>query len=157
MMEALKRVLGDTRKVFSTRWSPSALHVPNWAINAVIYITLIRSLSYGLELFIIGDAVGVTQLAFYTSVLGIGFWGLLMLIGVVVLIIGLVLRKSIVVTIGILLCFAVWMAFGLTITYGAVMVGFGARHAIAALATAVTWGIFFKLQLSSIRRNGVES
>ena len=157
MRNNLTRVLGDTRKVISTRWDASGLHVPTWAINAVIYITLIRSFSYGLELFILGNAAAVTPLMAFTAILGTGLWGALILGSVIVLFIGLVLRNSITVTVGVLLCVAVWSAFGLTLTYGALLVGTGLRFAIAALATAATWAVFFSLQLKSLRRNGVES
>lgn len=157
MRNNLKRALGDTRKVISTRWTASGLHVPSWAINAVIYITLIRSFSYGVELFLLGNAAPATALSSYTAILGIHVWGILILIGVFVLLIGLLLRNTITITMGVLLCFAVWAAFGLTITYGALIVGSGLRFAIAALATAATWAVFFSLQLKAIRRNGVEA
>jgi hypothetical protein len=157
MRNNLTRALGSTRKVISTRWAASALHVPAWAINAVIYITLIRSFSYGVELFILGNAAGTTAVAAYTAILGIQVWGALILVGVFVLLLGLLLRNAILVTVGVLLCVAVWSAFGLTITYGALLEGTGLRFAIAALATAATWGVFFGLQLKALRRNGVES
>jgi hypothetical protein len=157
MRNNLKRVLGDTRKVISTRWSASNLHVPSWAINAVIYITLIRSFSYGVELFILGNSAAVSPLAVYTAILGIHIWGALILVGVLVLSTGLLLRNSIVVTVGVLLCVAVWASLGITLTFGALVVGTGLRFAIAALATAATWAVFFGLQLKTIRRNGVES
>lgn len=157
MRSNLKRVFGDTRKVISTRWATRDLYVPTWAINAVIYITLIRSFSYGVELSVLGNAAPATALASYTAVLGIHIWGILILIGVFVLFIGLLLRNSITITIGVLLCFAVWASFGLTLGYGALIVGTGLRFAIAALATAATWGVFFGLQLKTLRRNGVES
>lgn len=157
MRNNLKRVLGDTRKVISTRWSASELYFPTWAINAVIYITLIRSLSYGVELFVLGDAASTIGLAAYTAVLGINMWGALILVGVFVLLIGLLTRNAITVTVGVLLCFAVWSAFALTITYGALVVGTGLRFGIAALATAAIWAVFFGLQLKTLRRNGVES
>lgn len=157
MRNNLKRVLGDTRKVISTRWAASDLHVPSWAINAVIYITLIRSFSYGVELFILGNSASVTPLGFYTAILGIDLWGALMVAGVIVVLVGLLLRKTIIVTVGVLLCTAVWVSFGITLTFGALIVGTGLRFAVAALATAATWGVFFGLQLKTIRRNGVES
>ena len=157
MRNNLTRVLGDTRKVISTRWAAKELHVPTWAINAVIYITLIRSFSYGVELFILGSAASSTALASYTAILGIHVWGALILAGVLVLLIGLITRNAIAVTVGVLLCVAVWTAFALTLTYGALMVGTGLRFAIAALATAATWAVFFSLQLKTLRRNGVES
>jgi hypothetical protein len=157
MRNNLKRVLGDTRKVISTRWAVSELHVPSWAINAVIYITLIRSFSYGVELFILGNAAPYTALGAYTAVLGIHIWGALILGGVLILFAGLLLRNAIVITVGVLLCVAVWSSFGLTLTVGALIVGSGLRFAIAALATAATWAVFFGLQLKTLRRNGVES
>lgn len=157
MRKNLTRVLGDARKVLSTRWATSGLHVPTWAINAVIYITLIRSFSYGVELFIMGSAAAVTPLMAFTAILGTSLWGALILASVLVLLIGLLLRNAITVTVGVLLCVAVWSAFGMTLTYGALLVGSGLRFAVAALATAATWAVFFSLQLKTLRRNGVES
>lgn len=157
MRNNLKRVLGDARKVISTRWVASGLHVPVWAINAVIYINLIRSFSYGLELLILGNTAAVTPFMASTAILGANIWGALILVGVFVLLIGLLLRNAITVTVGVLLCVAVWSALGLTLTYGALLVSSGIRFAVAALATAATWAVFFSLQLKTLRRNGVES
>lgn len=157
MRTKLTHVLGDARKVISTRWDPKGLHVPTWVINAIIYVTLIRSFSYGVELFILGNGVAITPLMFFTATLGTSTWGALILVGVLVLFIGLLLRNAITVTLGVLLCVAVWSALGMTIVLGALMVGTGFRFAVAALATAATWAVFFSLQLKSIRRNGVES
>lgn len=157
MRNNLKRVLGDTRKVISTRWAASDLHLPAWAINAVIYITLIRSFSYGVELFILGNSASVSPVAAYTAILGIHIWGILILVGVLAVIVGMLSRNAIAVTMGVLLCTAVWVSLGITLTFGALMVGTGLRFAIAALSTAATWAVFFALQLKTIRRNGVES
>jgi hypothetical protein len=158
MRKNLTRVLGDTRKVISTRWDARGLHVPTWAIHAIIYINLIRSFSYGLELFILGNAATITPfMASTVAILGTSFWGALILVGVVVLFVGLLFRNAITVTVGVLLCVAVWSALGLTITFGAILVGAGLRFAVAALATAATWAVFFSLQLKTLRRNGVES
>jgi hypothetical protein len=89
--------------------------------------------------------------------LGIHVWGALILLGVLILFIGLLMRNAIIITIGVLLCVAVWSSFALTLTYGALMIGTGLRFAVAALATAATWGVFFSLQLKTLRRNGVEA
>lgn len=157
MSNNLKRVLGDTRKVISTRWAVSDLHLPVWAINAVIYITLIRSFSYGVELTILGNSAATTAVGAYTAILGIHIWGILILIGVFAVLAGMLLRNAIIVTLGVLLCTAVWASLGITLAFGALMVGTGLRFAIAALSTAATWAVFFALQLKTIRRNGVES
>lgn len=157
MRNNLTRVLGDTRKVISTRWDARGLHVPTWAIHAIIYINLIRSFSYGLELFILGNTAAITPFMASTAILGTSLWGVLILASVLVLFVGLLLRNTITVTIGVLLCVAVWSALGLTIAYGALLVSDGFRYAVAALATAATWAVFFSLQLKTLRRNGVES
>lgn len=157
MLNTLKRVLRDTWKVFSTRWSPSDLNVPAWVVNAVIYITALRSFSYGMELFILGNSLLTGPLSAFTAILGIQIWGLLMIIAVVVLIIGLVIRNTMLVTIGSLLCVAVWAAFFLIMGIGWADVGYGGRHVVAAFSTAATWGIFFYLQLRSLRINGVRT
>lgn len=157
MRTNLKRVLGDTRKVITTRWAASELHVPSWAINAVIYITLIRSFSYGVELTILGNSATVSPVAAYTAILGMHVWGILILVGVLAVLAGMLTRNAIVVTMGVLLCSAVWVSLGITLTFGALLAGTGLRFALAALATAATWAVFFALQLKTIRRNGVES
>lgn len=157
MNERLKGVLADTKKVFSTRWSASELNVPAWVINSIIYITILRSLSYGLELFITYLSNPISPLMAFANILGIQTWGILMILGVVILLAGLMLRNSITITIGALLCAAVWTAFGLILGLGAIDIGTGWRFVIAALATAATWVLFFYIQLRTIRLNGVLS
>lgn len=156
MTERLRGTLADTKKVLSTRWSASELHVPAWVINSVIYITILRSLSYGLELFLLVNNP-VSPLMAFAAIFGLQTWGVLMLIGVGVLVIGLLFRNSITVTVGALICGAVWLAFGLTLGIGATNIGDGWRFVVAALSTAATWIIFFYIQLRTIRLNGVET
>lgn len=157
MTNAVRRIAHDTRRVFSTKWSSKELHVPAWAISAIIYITAIRSFVYGMELLFLGNASGANTLLSYVAIMGIPTWGVLMVGSVLVLILGLILRNTMIITIGALLCSAVWSAFGLLLCVGWVNVGNGGRFAIAALATAATWSIFFHLQLKSIRTNGVRA
>jgi hypothetical protein len=157
MKQNLNRVLGDTKKVLSTRWSASELRVPAWVVNAIIYITVLRSLSYGLELFILGSAAAVNPISSFVAVLGISTWGFLIVLGVVVLLIGLILRNAIIVTFGALLCSAVWVGLSLVLCVGWIDYGSGGRFAIAALCTAATWAVFFFVQLKAIRINGVET
>lgn len=157
MKQNLQRVLGDTKKVLSTRWSASELRVPAWVINAIIYITVLRSLSYGLELFVLGATASVTPISTFVAILGISTWGFLIVMGVVVLIIGLMLRNAIIVTFGALLCAAIWVGFSLVLCVGWIDYGTGGRFAIAALCTAATWAVFFFVQLKAIRVNGVKS
>lgn len=157
MSNRIPRTFRDTKKVLSTRWSASELHVPAWVINAIIYITAFRSLSYGLELFILGSKASVNPLMGFTAIMGVNLWGLLMVVAIVVLLIGLWTKNSILVTIGTLLCGAIWVGFSLILCIGWATIGTGGRFAIAAMSTAATWAIFFVIQLISIRRNGVES
>lgn len=157
MTNRIPRVFRDTKKVLSTKWSTRELFVPTWAVNAVIYITVLRSLSYGLELFIAGAASSVNPLLGFAAILGVSTWGLLMVIAVAVLLIGLWTKNSILVTIGTLLCSAVWVGFSVLLCIGWAETGTGGRFAVAAISTAATWAVFFTLQLKTLRRNGVES
>lgn len=157
MTNHIPRFVRDTKKVLSTRWSAASLHAPAWAVNAIIYITVLRSLSYGLELFIMGSASAINPLIGFIALMGVSTWGLLMVISVVVLLIGLWSRSSIVVTVGSLLCGAVWAGFSGLLIIGWIDTGTGGRFAVAAISTAVTWAIFFILQLKTLTRNGVES
>lgn len=147
------RAVSDTRRVLETRWDPKNLRVPSWVINAVIYITLARSLSYGLEL-LLATSNPVTPLMAYAAIMGIQTWGLLMLIAAVILFVGLIIRSSILVTLGVLLSMAIWVAFGLSMALGWLALGTGGRHVVAALATGATWVVFFLVQLKSIRNSG---
>lgn len=157
MTNRIPRVFRDTKKVLSTRWSATHLFVPAWAVNAVIYITILRSLSYGLELFIAGNAASVSAQMAFVAILGIPTWGLLMVASVAVLLIGLWSRNTILVTVGTLLCSAIWVGFSLILCIGWAETGTGGRFAVAAISTALTWVVFFILQLKTIKRNGVES
>lgn len=157
MKESLKGSLRDTKKVLSTRWSASDLHVPAWVINSIIYITIIRSLVYGLELFILGNAAAVTPFAAFATILGIATWGSLMTAAIIVLLIGLMLKNSIIVTFGSLFCAAVWIGFSSVLCLGWIDLGTGGRYAIASMSTAVTWAIFFFIQLRTLSKNGVET
>ena len=157
MANRIPRTFRDTKKVLSTRWSASEIHVPSWAVNAIIYITVLRSLSYGLELFIAGSAASVNPLMAFAAILGVQTWGLLMVLSVLVLLIGIWSKNSITVTVGTLLCGAIWTGFSLILCIGWAGTGNGGRFAVAAIATAVTWSVFFILQLKTLKRNGVES
>jgi hypothetical protein len=157
MSHRLKRILGDTKKVFATRWSASELRVPSWVVNAIIYITILRSLSYGLELFILGNMAAVNPVSAFVAVLGISTWGFLILLALAVLLVGLIFRSAIIITFGALLCSAVWVGLSLVLCVGWIDYGTGGRFAIAALCTAATWAVMFFVQLKAIRVNGVET
>lgn len=149
----MKRAVSDTRKVLAVRWDPKSLRVPAWVINAVIYITLARSFSYGIELLVLtSNPIG--PLMAFAAILGLQTWGVLMLIGCALLLIGIIFRSSILVTLGVLLSAGVWTAFSLTMGMGFIETGNGGRHVVAALATAATWVVFFLVQLKSIRKTG---
>lgn len=157
MRNQVSRVLSDTRKVLGTRWETRSLVVPPWVINAVIYITLARSVAYGIELFIVTSNPISPMMAFAAVGFGLQIWGLLMLIAVVITLFGILLKNSILVTVGVLFSAAIWTAFGASMTLGYINLGTGGRFAVAALATAATWVVFFLVQLKSIRTNGVNS
>lgn len=154
MRNRMKRVYSDTRKVVSSRWEPASLQFPSWAVSAVVYITLARSLAYGLELFILVNSP-TTPLMAFAAIMGLQTWGILMLVAVAITLIGMIARNSIVVTVGMLFSAAIWTAFGLSFVFGWASLGYGLKNAVAALATAATWVIFFAIQLKAISINGV--
>lgn len=156
MRNQFSRVLSDTRKVLGTRWETRSLAIPPWVINAVIYITLARSVAYGIELFVV-TANPVTPMMAFAAIFGLQVWGLLMLIAVVITLAGMLLKNSILVTVGVLLSAAIWTGFGLSLAFGFINLGTGGRFVVTALANAVTWTIFFFVQLKSIRVNGVNA
>lgn len=154
-MQRFKEVLQDTRDVFSTKWIVSELRVPAWAIHAFLYITLLRSLSYGIELIFIVTNNSITPLMAFAAIFGIQLWGFLMLAAALIFIIGVITKRTIILTIGTLLCAAVWTGFSLCLGFGWMGTGTGGRFFIAAAATAATWIVFFGTHLQTIRKNGV--
>lgn len=156
MRNQISRVFSDTRKVLGTRWETKSLAVPSWVITAVIYITLARSVAYGVELFIV-TSNPITPMMAFAAIFGLQVWGLLMLIAVLITLSGMLLKNSILVTVGTLLSAAIWTAFGLSLTLGFINLGTGGRFVVAALATAATWVVFFIIHLKAIRVNGVNS
>lgn len=156
MRNQFSRVLSDTRKVLGTRWDTRSLVVPAWVINTIIYITLARSVAYGLELFLI-TSNPISPMMAFAAIFGLQVWGLLMLIAVVITLAGMLLKNSILVTVGVLLSAAIWTGFGVSLSIGFLNLGTGGRFVVAALATAATWVVFFSVQLKSIRINGVNS
>lgn len=156
MSKNISRVLADTRRVLSLRSDARSMAVPPWAINAIIYITLARSVAYGVELFALtSNPVG--PLMAFAAIFGLQTWGILMLVGAALILAGLLLKNSIIITIGALLSWVVWIAFGVSLTIGASALGTGARHAVAALASGSTWLVLFLVQLRTIRSRGVPS
>lgn len=156
MRNQFSRALSDTRKVLGTRWETRSLAIPPWVINAVIYITLARSVAYGIELFVV-TSNPISPMMAFAAILGLQTWGLLMLITVLIVLSGMLLKNSILVTVGVLLSAAIWTGFGLSLTFGYINLGTGGRFVVAAVANAITWTIFFFVQLKSIRVNGVSS
>lgn len=155
LMQPLKKIFADTRAVFRTRWIASELIISPWVINAIIYITIFRSLSYGIELLFIVAANPISPLMAFAAIFGIQVWGILMIVSVLVLLIGVLTKRSLFVTIGTLLCSAVWTGFALCLGFGWMNIGSGGRFFIASAATAATWFVFFLVQLKSLRKNGV--
>lgn len=153
-MSKIKEVLSDTKEVFSTRWTPGSLRVPSWVVSAMIWITWARTISYGLELMLINDT-RLSGILLYADLVGVAYWGISLLIASVVLAIGLISRNAMVVTIGTLLSGAVWLGFSLTMGFGWANTGTGGRFFAAAFLTALTWAIFFFLQIKSFKKNGV--
>lgn len=153
-MSKLKEVLLDTKEVFSTRWAPETLRVPSWVVSAMIWITWARTVSYGLELMLI-DNLSLSGILLYADLFGVANWGLFLLVAAVVLAIGLLSRNAMVVTIGTLLSGSIWLGFSLVMGFGWANTGTGGRFFAAAFLTALTWAIFFFLQIKSFKKNGV--
>jgi hypothetical protein len=124
-------------------------------INAIIYITIVRSVSYGIELLFIVTSNPISPLMAYAAIFGIQVWGVLMLFAVAVMLAGIITKRSLFVTIGTLLCSAVWTGFSACLGFGWWSTGDGGRFFIAAAATAAMWFVFFLVQLKTIRKNGV--
>lgn len=156
MKERTSGALSGTKRIMGHRWSPTGIVIPPWVYNAVFIITLIRSLSYGVELILISNTP-LSSLMAFAAIMGLPQWGIIMLVGVGIICIGLIIRNSFVVTLGILISMAVWVAFGLILTRGMFIVGSGGRFAVAALATGATWVIFFVQQLKTIKLIGAKA
>lgn len=154
-MQPFRKILEDTQDVFKTKWIASELVIAPWVINAIIYITVLRSFSYGLELLVLVTNNPISPLMAFAAIFGIQTWGVLMLISVFVLLIGVLTKRSLLVTIGTLFCTAVWTGFAICLGFGYWNVGDGGRFFVAAAATAATWFVFFLVQLKTIRKNGV--
>lgn len=155
MNNRLKSARMGTKRVLTSRWSPHDLKLPAWVVRAFIYITIIRSFSYGAELLLTANEP-LSSLMAFAGILGLQFWGIVMLIGVGLIVLGLLIRNSITVTLGALVNFAVWAGFGVVLTIGCFTLGTGGRFAVAALSTAATWLIFFIIQLKMIKGSEVE-
>ena len=154
-MERLKKVVSDTKDVFRTKWSASEIKVPVWAIQMFLWITAARSLSYGFELLLLVSSNPISPLMAFANIFGLQVWGFLMLFSLAVFLVGVLTKRSVIVTIGTLLCSATWTAFGLSLGFGYLALGEGVRFVVAALATALTWIVFFIVQLRSLKLNGV--
>lgn len=155
MSNNISRAVSGARRVVSIPWNPRALYMPPWAINAFIYITLMRSIAYGVELLVsVNNPVG--PLMAFAAIFGLQIWGIIMLVGATLVIIGMLTRSSILVTVGVLISFVVWLGFGSALGIGVYHLLTGGRHVVAALATAATWLVYFSIQLKSISASGVK-
>lgn len=154
MRKLPSEVVNSTKKIVTTRWAVTGLKIPKWIYPLVIWVTAIRSLSYGLELLFTVTSNPISPMMSFAAVFGIQLWGLLMLIGVAFIILGLLFRISILITIGTLVSFAVWTAFSVILGIGYLDLNTGGRFVVAALATAITWGAFFIVQLNTLRLMG---
>lgn len=154
-MSKVKHLLETTKDLFNVRWRVSELRVPGWVINAVVWIMAIRGLSYGIELITLVNNPISPLLAFAAVSFSLEVWGILLLIGVVILVLGLVLKRSIFVTIGSLVCLSVWGAFALSLGIGFYVLGTGGRFFVSAALNAAMHGLLFHVQLRNISKNGV--
>lgn len=154
-MSPAKRFITTTKNTFKSRWSAHDLRIPAWVINAVIWITLARAFAYGMELFFYSAHNPISPLMAYADIFGIEMWGILMLIGVALLVLGIVTKLNILVTVGALFSAAVWIGFSLCIGIGWFNLGTGGRFFVNHFATASTWVLLFYLQLRHIKKNGL--
>lgn len=143
------------RGIFLNRWSNKQIVIPNWAIHTTIWLVIVRSLSYGLELFFIVANNPIGPLMAFANVFGLQLWGILMVAALLIFLLGLITRNTLLLTVGALLCAAVWMSFTCVLGIGALNLGQGWRYAIAAGATAGSWAVFFLVQLTTITRQGL--
>lgn len=141
--------------IFLSRWSNKELFIPNWAIHAVIWLVIVRTFSYGIELLLIVTNNPIGPLMAFANVFGIQLWGILMLGALLVFLLGMLTRSTLLLTLGALLCAAVWVSFACSLGVGAFALGTGWRFAIAAAATAGSWIVFFLTQLTTIKRRGL--
>lgn len=153
-MLKLPEVVKDTKGLLTTRWSVGGLKIPNWIYPLVLWVTLIRSISYGVELLLLITNNPIGPMMAFAAVFGIQLWGILMLAGALILILGLIFRLSILVTLGSLISMAVWACFGLVLGFGFIELHTGLRFVVTAFATAVTWFAFFMVQLNTIKQSG---
>lgn len=151
---SLGKIAKDTVAVWQSKWQVLQLGSPPWAFKAFIWIVVIRSFSYGVELLLLVNNPISAVMAF-AALLGIHIWAWLILGGLTLFLLGLILKSKVLVTAGSLVCAAVWLGFGLAVGIGAFIVGMGGRFAIAALCTAAVWVVLFILNLNNIKRNGV--
>lgn len=154
MRKLPSEVVNSTKKIVTSRWAVTGLKIPTWIYPLVIWVTAIRSLSYGFELLFTVTNNPISPMMTFAAAFGIQLWGTLMLIGAVLIIIGLITRVSILITVGTLISVAVWLAFSGVLAIGFLDVHAGGRFVVAALATAVTWGAFFVVQLNTLRLMG---
>lgn len=154
-MRKLPEAMNGTKSIITSRWTVSGLKIPAWIYPTLLWTTIIRSFSYGIELLLSVTSNPISPLMAFANVFGIQLWGILMLAGVFILIIGLITRLSILVTIGTLLSAAVWLSFAAVLGIGAFELMAGFRFVIAALMTGITWLAFFSIQLNTYRFKGV--
>lgn len=148
--------LSGTKRVVVHKWAARDVYIPPWVYNTLIAITLIRSLSYGVELILIANAP-LSNLMAFAAIMGLQQWGIIMLVGVGIVCLGMIIRNSFVIALGILINVAVWVAFGLILSLGWISLAAGGRFAVAALATGATWVIFFSQHLKTIKLIGAKA
>lgn len=153
-MQIIKKSLLNSKEVWKTRWSTSGIVVGPWVLQAILWVVLVRSTTYGLELIMLANNP-VSQVMAFAGVLGLPVWGWLILSGVVITVLGICTRNLLIVTLGTLMSFGVWIAFSGVVAVGAFTAAAGIRFAVNALCTAGVWLTIFILHLNAIKRVGV--
>ena len=154
-MQSLSKIMHDTKTVLSTRSSLKDLVPEAWVLRSFMAIILVRVLAYGLELIFLANHP-VSQLMAFVAILGLPFWGWLILLSAILVITGLLTRNMVLTSVGLLTCLAVWFSFSTVLVIGYFVVGSGGRFAISALCTSAIWAVFFIMQLNAIKKNGVK-
>lgn len=142
------------KKMLSLRSSIKSVPLTHNVLIAFLCINLTKSFAYGLDM-ILSSSNPASALMAFPDILGLAFWGMLILIAAFILLIGLLTKNVVLQVIGLLLCVAVWAAYASTLVLGYLVVSLGFRVLISALATGAVWVVFFVLYLKAIRSKGV--
>lgn len=154
-MTKTKLLLEKTKGLLHARWSPDSITpTPRWYFLFQMGISL-GTVTYALTLIVQSTLSPLTPLLAFAAVLGIPAWGIIMLIALAVFILGMLIRRTLGVTIGSALCTIVWVIFAITLGIGWILVADGGRYFIPAALMALAWGSMFYLQLKDIAKNGV--